>query len=440
LRIAAPLTTIRATARGCDSMKIAVWSGSGIGGTEKAATLYAAGLARRGHAVDFLGPRGPRTLSLEQHGVAVLGIAQDARQLLEYLRTRRPDVVHQHVPGYAMPNPLYEVWPELPPPKPALIETNVFGRVEDRTGEQLVQFRLFISKASAAQAFRRQGRVMTPESLRCQSVVYYPVEPATDPDPAARAALRQALDIGEHEVLAIRVGQKSPVKWRTWECQAHALARRRMPGLRLLLMEPPDEIQRAVEQGRFGPGILVRPATSDFAWLQTLYQAADVMIHASDFGESFGYTLAEAMAAGLPVIVRTTPWGDNAQVELVENGVIGCVCASVPEMARRLAELAGDAPRRAAWGQAGRARILRLACPETEVTVLEAVLHQVCGGQPGPLLDQRATDLLAFARGFARREWAVSEGRWVHPLDYAGARLHDFYRRCRRIAGKLRSR
>lgn len=420
-------------------MRIAVWSGSGIGGTEKAATIYAAGLAQHGHAVDFLGPRGPRTQMLVEQGAAVLGIADNPQQLLEYFRTRHPDVVHQHVPGFAMPNTLYEVWPQLPSPKPALIETNVFGRVEDPVGEQLIRFRMFISKASAVQAFRRQGCEITRESLRRQTVLYYPVAPAAELDSAARAGFRQALGVGEQEVLAIRVGQKSPVKWRAWECQAHALACRHFPNLRLLLMEPPEQLRRAVEQGRFGPGILLRPVTSDFAWLQSLYQAADLMIHASDFGESFGYTLGEAMAAGLPVIVRTTPWGDNAQVELVENGVTGYVCGSVPEMARRLADLAGDAARRATLGQAGRARIRQLASPAVEIAVLEAILTQVCTRQASPLLATRATEILAFATRFKEREWAVSESPGSHPLHYAAARLHDYYRRCRRAAGRLRS-
>ena len=71
---------------------------------------------------------------------------------------------------------------------------------------------------------------------------------------------------------------------------------------------------------------LVDPVVSE-SELATYYAACDVVVHASSIGESQGVVLAEAMALGLPVVTNPTPWTDNAQIELVEEGVTGHVAA-----------------------------------------------------------------------------------------------------------------
>ncbi len=48
-----------------------------------------------------------------------------------------------------------------------------------------------------------------------------------------------------------------------------------------------------------------------------------IFTHSSSIGESFGNTIAEAMAAGLPII--THEGGDSAQAEIVTDGYNGYV-------------------------------------------------------------------------------------------------------------------
>jgi hypothetical protein len=237
----------------------------------------------------------------------------------------------------------------------------------------------------------------------------------------------------------VRIGRAS-AKWKSWECEAFARARKETASLRLLVMEPPAALFRAIEAGRHGSGILARSETTDFEWLQTLYGAADLMVHASSGGESFGYTIAEAMAAGLPVIVRTTPWGDSAQVELVQNGATGFVCASVGEMARRWVDLANNPTLRSQMGHAAKTRIQQLASTSRETDMLEAVIMKVLTGEVSPLLTQRTADILAFAKSFRKLEWATSERAWEHPADLLGARCYGLYRSVRLSIWKWRMR
>ena len=56
----------------------------------------------------------------------------------------------------------------------------------------------------------------------------------------------------------------------------------------------------------------------------------DILAHSSLIGESFGCTIAEAMSQGKPVIVNSTPYFDNAQIELVDHNKNGYI-ANNPE-------------------------------------------------------------------------------------------------------------
>jgi glycosyltransferase involved in cell wall biosynthesis len=426
-------------------MRVAVWAANTIGGTEKAAALFAAGLARRGFHVDFLGPKGPQAGMLEKAGIPMLGIVACKASLKRYFEEARPDIVHQHVPGYPISNPLYEICDELGGKAPALIETNVFGHFADPRADQWVRFRLFISLSCAVKAFKRGRRPLDAPALNQATVACYPLPPRTLTFTADdRREFRRTLGVGDNDVLAVRVGQRSLPgqagnKWKRWECEAFARARRAAPHLRFFIMEPPSDIWRDIEAGRYGQGIILHRNTSDFAWLSRLYSAADCMVHASSYGESFGYTIAEAMEAGLPVIVRTTPWGDNAQVELVQGGETGFVCASVGEMSRRLRDLAMDSGLRRRMGEAAVKRIQSKTNLERELDVLEGVIETVSTGKRGVALQQRAEELLRFASDFPAREWRISEPPWSHPLDYLGGRVYSGYRRLRICAAHIRN-
>lgn len=416
---------------------VAVVGGSGaVGGTQKAAALLAGGLASRGYPVHFMyDEAGPWTRHAEACGVRLVRLAPTPGAYQAFLSAVRPAILHQHVSGQVFDNPVYPALRALPPgPRPALIETNVFGSFDDREADRWGVRRLFVSRSSCVQAFRRSGRPLTRESLATVAVLVNPVLSAPPLSSGARATLRAEMGVRPEEILAIRAGRPDPRKWAEWECLAFRLARRRNARLRLLLVEPPEPLKRRVLAGAFGPGIRVHPVVSDSGRLNALYAASDLMVHAARFGESFGYTIAEAMAAGLPLVSLTTPYGDNAQVELVENGLTGWTCRSVGEMARRWLDLAADPRRRAALGEAGRERIMALAGLEGGLDVLEAAIREALTGEAQPLLAAVRRDLVDFAADFPLREQRVSEpGRVWESFRF---RAYGAYRRLRNRAGQ----
>src|SRR5262249_48136754 len=252
-------------------IRVCVLAEAEIGGTAKAATIYSAELVSRGYEVDYIATQGPRTAFVNSRAVRSLNPGESDQELYNYITRDRPRVIHQHVPGYPTDNRLYRVVRRLPvSERPGIIETNVFGRLEDAEGDDLVDFRMFVSMASAAQCFLR-ARIKNPVPLLDRhTVLYNPVLPPGKMEPSARRELREQLGVTDGEVLAIRVGRPGH-KWTSWECKAYAIAKRDAPQLRLFLMEPPQSIALKIERGIFGTGIIVRKETSEFDWLDELY-------------------------------------------------------------------------------------------------------------------------------------------------------------------------
>jgi glycosyltransferase involved in cell wall biosynthesis len=421
---------------------IAVMAANGVGGTEKAAVLFAVELVKRGHRVIFLTGSGPRDRALAEGNVLKVPLPDNAKDSVELLKRERVDVIHQHVPGYPMPTPIYEALGILGEQRPRLIETNVFGRLEDPAGDKWVDFRGFISRASAVQAFQRSGRILNAEALRNMTVLFYPLPPldSATRQRARRIEIREEMGIRPEEIFILRFGRASH-KWNWNEVRVFQQARRKNPLLRMLLMEPRKEIWQEVDAGRWGEGILLRPTLADFDKLAAIYTAGDLMLHMADWGESYGYTVAEAMQHGLPLIVNSTPWGDNAQVELVEHGVTGFVCNSCGGAEDALLKLAADPNLRRQMGNAAIERIGSLSNLVHETDLLEEILNHVVRGEPLRQVAARNEELLQFQSAFAQREnrvWELENPKLRS--SYLKGTCYTAYRKLRSQAGVLKKK
>jgi phosphatidylinositol alpha 1,6-mannosyltransferase len=170
-------------------------------------------------------------------------------------------------------------------------------------------------------------------------------------DPARRSeALRRDLAPGG-EVLAGYVGRLAPEKGVDLLGQVAAL-----PGARLVVVGGgPAEaaLRRSLPGAVFlGP----RYGTE----LAEIYASLDIFVH-SGARETFGQTLQEAAASGLPVVAPAA----GGPLDIVSDGVTGLlVPPGAPEaLAGAVARLAGDPAMRAAMGQAGRQKVLGRTWP-----------------------------------------------------------------------------
>ncbi|MGN8026148.1 glycosyltransferase family 4 protein [Microbacterium sp. 22242] len=116
--------------------------------------------------------------------------------------------------------------------------------------------------------------------------------------------------------------------------------------------------------------------------LAEIMASFDVFVHPGE-SETFGQTLQEAHASGVPVVAT----GRGGPLDLVRTGVDGWLYrpGDLEDLRARVLDLVGDAPRRAAFGRAGReavqGRSWSAVCDELIGHFAEArELHRVDAG------------------------------------------------------------
>jgi phosphatidylinositol alpha 1,6-mannosyltransferase len=207
-------------------------------------------------------------------------------------------------------------------------------------------------------------------------------------DPARRSArLRAGLAPGG-EVLAGYVGRLAAEKRIDLLAQITAL-----PGVRLVIVgggPAGGELRRALPDAVFlGP----KYGTE----LAEIYASLDVFVHAGPC-DTFGQTLQEAAASGLPVIAPAA----GGPLDLVWEGRTGHLVppGDAAAIAAAVARLAADEGRRTAMGRAGRAMVLGrtwAACGDALIGHYQAVLAQARGERPGAPAPENTNPVRAVA-------------------------------------------
>jgi hypothetical protein len=136
----------------------------------------------------------------------------------------RFDALHVHMPGYYIRHPIYPFLKSLGKKRPRVVETNIFGWLQDWRANSVTDYRLFISMTSAWQAANRAGKALS--SLANCSVARYPVFPAPVFSAEERQKMRHELGFDDDDIVALRFGRPDAAKWTDWECAATMRVRR----------------------------------------------------------------------------------------------------------------------------------------------------------------------------------------------------------------------
>jgi len=317
-----------------------VCGGLGLGGTEKAMQLLAAAMdPTRYRPVIHAFADGPRRAQLTALGIPV-HVGPD---LLRTAARVAPDIIHLHRAGWPEPHLLRSV---ALAGAGAVVETNVFGRHDPSPRARIIDRHLFVSDF----CLRRYGAVHGLDvSGARHRVLYNPV------DCAAFAACPGA-GPGAPPVVG-RVSRADPGKWSALalEFLPHLLAR--VPGAAYHIIGGTPQAREWVGAQGLAARVRFLEPVADDAGLAAFFATVGALAHANDTGETFGMVIAEAMAAGLPVVTHPCPGlKDNAQLELVEHGVTGLVAATPEDYAAALARLLTDPALARRMGQAGRAK------------------------------------------------------------------------------------
>jgi len=165
---------------------------------------------------------------------------------------------------------------------------------------------------------------------------------AASPSPAQdRPALRRELGLPADAFIALRLGRPDPRKWSDLLILHGASLLRQFPRLHFVFLSAPSNRDSVIRHA-MGSRVTLAPFVTDRATVSRYTAASDVMIHYARYGESFGYAIAEAALAHLPVIAQATPWGDNAQAELIHPGKTGFIVEDYQGLRRAVCELMSD--------------------------------------------------------------------------------------------------
>lgn len=437
-------------------MRIVVFTNNlSLGGTEKAACFWAKDLRQRGHDVAVVSLNdGPRIADLIKYKIPsrIPARPNDPHSIADCINYA--DAIHSHAPGFPHEGDLLGVALEIIGRKIPVIQTNIFGKLENPGENEWVDFRLFISWTSCVQAARRSRKKISKEFFRKQSVVVYPV---IDPYKAANFShleecaeeLRASIGVCKDDVLFGRFSRPEPNKWTPLVLESFFSAHKQNPNIRLLLREPPAFVATNLERKGLAiwadsqpksirkPIILLR-ATSDPAKLSISQLACDAIIHTSSIGESFGYGIAEPLALERPVITHSVPWHDQAQLELVQHEECGLIANCRRTMSEAISRLANDRLFRTECGQRGRKHILNLADPGKSLARLETALRCAVEQRDNP----NATDDFRMANQAAanldRHQWGNSTDEFIH-LKAKNAKI-SFFRWQKIIRERLSSK
>ena len=157
-----------------------------------------------------------------------------------------------------------------------------------------------------------------------------------------------------------------------------ALVREQVPGFIFLVVGGTEEARSFVEERGLSRNVRFLPPVLSDRELAAFFSELSFLAHANDTGESFGLVIAEAMAAGLPVITHPCPGlRDNAQLELVKDQETGLIAVDAPSYAQAIIRLLRNPETCRSLGQAGQERAKSLFRVQDIVRQLENVYEEV---------------------------------------------------------------
>jgi len=177
------------------------------------------------------------------------------------------------------------------------------------------------------------------------------------------------------------VGRAEPRKGLSDLIEAYGHLRQRHADLRLVVVGPPGRqgaaLRARVESNGWSEVIFAGPVPD--AALPGYYQAAHVFVAPATAGESFGLVLAEAMAAGAPVVAGDNP-GYRAVVRHGRDGLLSPPGAP-QALAQTIDQLLVDDTLRRRYVAAGRERAASFDLPTVGAAFLD-LYHALAGVGP----------------------------------------------------------
>jgi len=191
---------------------------------------------------------------------------------------------------------------------PLLFEYNVFGTWCHESSRPEIDRNIVCSDASL-EIFRRNGG-----NIKKGIRIYCPCNTNSFSSKCAERDYSPPI-FGRHS-------RETSAKWHPLNIQILPKVRQEIPEAEFRVIGMPAEYMDMAKNFGVSEMIKIMPSTDDDG-IKEFLKGLTVYTHTSAYGESFGRSIAEAMASGLPVITHTG--GNDAQAELVTDNFNGYV-------------------------------------------------------------------------------------------------------------------
>jgi glycosyltransferase involved in cell wall biosynthesis len=288
-----------------------------MGGTEKSAQILATEVSEHHDVSAYSLSGGPRREILEKNCVDTEIIN------LEEISEIYADVVHFHGARFKE-NAIEKVSDSVD----IVCKTCNFGWYSRGELERL-DYAFFISRFSMYRFGSLHPNLFS-KYRETTRLIYYPVG-----EEDSNFDLRSKLDVDDETILVGKIGRPDPSKWSKLTVDAFKEFSEDYEDAKLVLVTPPERVSGVLEDlGIEGKTEIIGSIPPDE--VSGFYEGIDVLAHSSGKGESFGYVIAESLAAGTPVVVNSNPMRDNAQIELVTNRKDGYIANNTKAYANSL--------------------------------------------------------------------------------------------------------
>jgi len=332
----------------------------GIGGTEKCLQIFTENLDKNIFNVYVCGINqgGERGDLLRKKGFEVYIIDNSQKKLIKLIKKKNIQIVHIHRAGSEEP---FVIMAAKEAGVPLVIETNVFGLVDSSPSGKLLDHHLFVSKMCALR-YQRWTKIANENFFENCKVLYNPLN-LNDFENAGildseKQKLKNSLGIGKNDPVIGRIGRSDIVKWGNICIDMMKYLVKIIPDVKYIIVGAPQSIVEKTKKKKISKNIIFLKNVFGREIIK-FYNSIDILVHSSKIGESFGYTIAEAMVAKKPVVVNSTPLADNAQIELVDNGKTGFIANSPKEYAESISYLLNNGAIAKEMGMAGYKKVKR---------------------------------------------------------------------------------